>query len=68
MASRAAEQLGQVLNGLSKGKTLSILFILVISVVGFGSVIFWNSQPDYQVLFSNLSPEDGGEMVSKLKG
>jgi len=67
MASRAAEQLGQVLNGLSKGKTLSILFILVISVVGFGSVIFWNSQPDYQVLFSNLSPEDGGEMVSKLK-
>lgn len=67
MASRVAEQLGQVLNGLSKGKTLLILFILVISVVGFGSLIFWNSEPDYQVLFSNLSPEDGGEMVSKLK-
>ncbi|MGQ9646117.1 MAG: flagellar basal-body MS-ring/collar protein FliF [Thermodesulfobacteriota bacterium] len=67
MASRAAEQLSQVVNALSKGKILPILFILLLAVVGFGSLIFWNSQPDYQVLFSNLSPDDAGEMTSKLK-
>jgi len=67
MASRAAEQMGQVLNTFSKSKILPILFILLLAVIGFGSLIFWNSQPDYQVLFSNLSPEDAGEMANRLK-
>jgi len=67
MTNRATEELGRALNSFSKGKMLPILFILLLAVVGFGSLIFWNSQPDYQVLFSNLSPEDAGEMSNKLK-
>jgi flagellar M-ring protein FliF len=62
-----AEQLSQLLRGFSKGKTLSVVLVFLLSLLGFGVLIFWNSQPDYQVLFSNLSPEDGGEMVSKLR-
>jgi flagellar M-ring protein FliF len=30
-------------------------------------LIYWNNRPDYQVLFSNLSQEDGGEILAKLK-
>ena len=67
MANPIAGQLMQVVNGSLRGRNLSILLILVLSIVGFGSLIFWNSQPDLQVLFSNLSPDDAGEMVNKLK-
>jgi flagellar M-ring protein FliF len=67
MANPIAGQLTQVLNGSLRGRNLSILLILLLSIVGFGSLIFWNSQPDLQVLFSNLSPDDAGEMVNKLK-
>jgi len=67
MANPIAGQLTQVLNGSLRGRNLSILLILLLSIVGFGSLIFWNSQPDLQVLFSNLAPDDAGEMVNKLK-
>jgi flagellar M-ring protein FliF len=48
-------------------RNLSIALVLILSLVGFGSLIYWNSKPEYQVLFSNLSTEDAGEMVNKLK-
>jgi len=67
MANPIAGQLTQVLNGSLSGRNLSILLILLLSIVGFGFLIFWNSQPDFQVLFSNLAPDDTGEMVNKLK-
>ena len=37
------------------------------AAIGFGSLIFWNTRPEYQVLFSNLSPEDAGDIANKLK-
>jgi flagellar M-ring protein FliF len=48
-------------------RNLSIALVLILSLIGFGSLIYWNSKPEYQVLFSNLSTEDAGEMVNKLK-
>jgi flagellar M-ring protein FliF len=65
--AKISDLLTQFLTSPAKGRNLSIVVILLLSVIGFGSLIFWNSQPDYQVLFSNLSQEDAGEMVSKLK-
>jgi len=44
-----------------------IFFVFLLSVLLFGSLIFWNTQPDHQVLFTGLSTEDAGEMVNKLK-
>jgi flagellar M-ring protein FliF len=67
MASKITDALNQFLTSPAKGRNLSIAAILLLSIIGFGSLIFWNSRPDYQVLFSNLSQEDGGEMVNKLK-
>ena len=51
----------------ARNQFLSIALVLILSIIGFKSLIFWNTRPDYQVLFSNLSQEDAGEMVSKLK-
>jgi len=67
MAPKVNEMLNQFLTSPAKGRNLSIAAILLLCIIGFGSLIFWNSRPDYQVLFSNLSQEDAGEMVNKLK-
>ncbi len=44
-----------------------ILVVLLLSLLLFGSLIFWNTQPEHQVLFTGLSVEDAGEMANKLK-
>jgi flagellar M-ring protein FliF len=67
MASKITDMLNRFLTSPAKGRNLSIAVILLLCIVGFGSLIFWNSRPEYQVLFSNLSQEDAGEMVNKLK-
>jgi flagellar M-ring protein FliF len=62
-----ATQITQIFNSSNKGRTLAIAGVLVVAMVGFGYLIFWNNQPDYRVLYSNLSPEDAGEILAKLK-
>jgi flagellar M-ring protein FliF len=62
-----SDQILQFFGSPAKGRNLLIAAVLLLSVIGFGSLIFWNNQPDYQVLFSSLSQEDGGEMLAKLK-
>ena len=36
-------------------------------VVGFIVLMLWIQQPHYVVLFSNLSPETAGDIVTRLK-
>ncbi len=67
MANPILEPINQVLNTPAKKRNALIAAVLVLSVAGFGSLILWNTQPDYQILFSNLSAEDAGEMLNKLK-
>jgi flagellar M-ring protein FliF len=67
MAPKIIEQSNQLLQSVSKGRLLALVAILVVATVGFGTLIFWNTRPDYQVLFSNLSSEDAGDIVQKLK-
>ena len=62
-----ADPITQFLSSPAKGRNLLIVIVLLLSAVGFGSLIYWNNRPDYQVLFSNLSQEDGGEVLAKLK-
>jgi flagellar M-ring protein FliF len=61
------DQVFQFFSSPAKGRNLLIAAVLLLSVIGFGSLIFWNNQPDYQVLFSSLSQEDAGETLAKLK-
>ena len=67
MASPLVEQISQFIGSPAKRRNILIGVVLLLSLVGFGSLIYWNSKPEYQVLFSNLSQEDAGEMVNKLK-
>ncbi|GBE33838.1 flagellar M-ring protein [bacterium BMS3Bbin06] len=50
-----------------KRKTVS-LALLVISLASIVLLISWANMPDYQVLFSNLQPDDSGLIIQKLKG
>jgi flagellar M-ring protein FliF len=61
------ESLNQIFATPAQKRLLLISAVGLLSVIVFGSLIFWNQQPDLQVLFSNLTQEDMGEMVAKLK-
>ncbi|MCU0579828.1 MAG: flagellar M-ring protein FliF, partial [Desulfobacterota bacterium] len=67
MAAKFIEQSSQLLQSVSKGRLLALGAILLVATIGFGTLIFWNSRPDFQVLFSNLSAEDAGDITQKLK-
>jgi flagellar M-ring protein FliF len=61
------ELITQFFSSPTKGRNFLIVVVLLVSAIGFGSLIFWNSRPDYQVLFSSLSQEDAGQILAKLK-
>lgn len=67
MANPLLDSISQFLNSPAKKRNLSIGIVLILSFLGFGSLIYWNSLPDYRLLFSNLSQEDAADMVVKLK-
>lgn len=52
--------------------TISQRFVILValagSIAGLVAVGLWTQQPDMQVLFSNLAPDDAGAIVDKLKG
>src|ERR1700730_10158820 len=43
-----------------------IMAVAILAVVGAG-LVMWSRQPDYRVLFSNLSDRDGGAIVAALQ-
>ncbi len=67
MANPLLDQVSQLVQSPTRKRNLLIGGVLIGSLLFFGSLIYWNSKPDMQVLFSNLSQEDAGEMVNKLK-
>jgi len=54
-------------NELPMSRRLTILVILAGAVAGLVAVALWSQQPDMQVLFANLTQEDAGAIVEKLK-
>ena len=52
---------------LSPGRRLLIAAVVAISVVAFGLLIMVANRTDYRPLFTNLTSEDAGEIVKKLK-
>lgn len=48
-------------------KKISMAFILALVVAGFALMFFYVNQVDYQILYSNLSPREGGAIVSKIQ-
>jgi flagellar M-ring protein FliF len=56
-----------LLRSLPLSKKISMAFVLCLVVAGFVLMFLWANQVDYQVLFNNLAPEDGGAIILKLK-
>ena len=47
-----------------KGALLAVVFLSLALMAG---IMLWSQRIDYQVLYSNLSQEDAGQVVTKLK-
>jgi flagellar M-ring protein FliF len=52
---------------LSSGKQMLIASVVFLSAVAFAVLIFLANKTDYRPLFTNLTSEDAGEIVKKLK-
>ncbi|MBI5482871.1 MAG: flagellar M-ring protein FliF, partial [Deltaproteobacteria bacterium] len=52
---------------LSPGKRMLIAGVAVLSSVAFAILIFVANRTDYRPLFTNLTAEDAGEIVKKMK-
>ena len=52
---------------LTPGKRMLIAGVALLSVAAFAVLILVANRTDYRPLFTNLSPEDAGEIVKKLK-
>jgi len=52
---------------LSPGKQMLIAAVALISAIAFAVLIFVANRTDYRPLFTNLTSEDAGEIVKKLK-
>lgn len=54
------------LSALDRGQRLRLGLAVVLLLVGIIAAVFFNRQPDYRMLFSNLSDKDGGAIVAQL--
>ena len=52
---------------LSSGKRMLIASVVFLAAIAFAVLIFVANRTDYRPLFTNLSAEDAGEIVKKLK-
>jgi flagellar M-ring protein FliF len=61
------EQVKNILKNLTFAKTAVLLVVLGCTVTAFVFIMMWSTRGDMQVLFSNLTPEDAGAVLSRLK-
>ncbi len=68
------EVFGQILSqlkatfaGLSRGKQITLICLLVGTIAGFFFLMTWSAKSEYQALYSGLTPEDAGVIVARLK-
>ena len=50
------------------GQKVSIVIMMFLLAVVFGTLIFWAGRPEFQVLYTKLSPEDAQTVVAEIEG
>ena len=60
-------QFGERFNELSQGKKVAALSLIALAMASLLVMSFWLKNPDFQLLYANLSPQDAGAVVDKLK-
>ena len=61
------EQFINVFKAMPMSKKMTLLGVVAIVLTGFTLMFLWANQIDYQPLYTNMPPEDAGDIVSKLK-
>ncbi len=61
------EQFFNVFKAMPVAKRVTLIGVVALVVAGFVMMFIWANQIDYQPLYTNLPPEDAGDIVSKLK-
>jgi flagellar M-ring protein FliF len=64
------QTISQFLNlfqSLPLSRKISMALVLGLVIAGFVFMFIWSNQEDYQILYNNLTPEDGGDIVAQLK-
>jgi len=61
------EQIITIYKRIPLAKRMLIGVVLLMLVAGFVAMFFWANKIDYQTLYTNLSPEDAGGIVEKLR-
>lgn len=60
-------QVQAVFKTMSAGKLISLTILVVATVWGLIALIHWSGRPDYMPLYTQLSAEDAGEVVGRLR-
>ncbi|HIJ49689.1 MAG TPA: flagellar M-ring protein FliF [Nitrospinae bacterium] len=60
-------QLGERFNELSQGKKVAALSLVALALASLLVMSLWLKAPDFQLLYANLSQQDAGAIVEKLK-
>ena len=60
-------QLKTAIAGLSPARKLTLVALVAAMVAGFAYLISWSGQQQFHHLFTNLAPEDAGDILSYLK-
>ena len=60
-------QFGERFSELSQGKKVAALSLVALALASLLVMSFWLKTPDFQLLYANLSQEDAGAIVDKLK-
>ena len=65
--SDISAQLKTVLGGMTPVKIVSLVTVIFITIAGFVILISWSGTSEFQPLYANLSPEDAGAILTRLK-
>jgi flagellar M-ring protein FliF len=55
------------INAMSQGRKIALFLSGALIISGFLVILLWSSKEEYQILFSNLSPDDASLIVERLK-
>ncbi len=66
-AQVSSTQFKALLTNLTTGKTIALFILLTGTVICLVLFAMWAGKPDFHLLYSNLSPEDAGAILTKLK-
>ena len=60
-------QMAAVFQRLSAGRKISLILLIGVTIVGCVLLVNWATQPEFGVLYSDLEPEDAGDVLASLK-